>query len=217
MKPKISFVLPTWNRVAWLAECVNSLRGQTVKEIEIIVVDDCSTDTTPQLMDFICKQDDRVKYIRNPQNLGAGLSRNKGNEIAQAPIIGVTDSDDLYPANRAQETLKYFHQHQRVDFMTTSYYEIDYHNKPRLEYKAKLFNLKDFNAGKFYFCHPSAAYYRKDILKMPYKKETEKMTDDFQFVKEWMEAGKKLGVLDKVLCLHRVLPGSIMYKMRGGF
>jgi glycosyltransferase involved in cell wall biosynthesis len=94
--PKLSFVLPTYNRIAWLAECIESLRNQTEKDIEIVVVDDASTDRTRELMSWYTEQDRRIRYVLNMKNQGAGLSRNLGNNYTTASIIAVCDSDDTY-------------------------------------------------------------------------------------------------------------------------
>lgn len=216
-KPRVSFVMPAYNRLAWLGESVQSLRQQTVKEIEIIVVDDCSTDSTPELMKWFCEQDPRIKYIPNKKNLGAGLSRNIGNKMAQADIICVCDSDDNYLPDRAELTLEHFRKNKKTDMLNGSYYRIDYSNNIVKEFKSEAFNVKAFqNKQPFYFCHPSAAYRTKDILKIPYRKEENGHTDDFQLVTDWVKAGKKITAIPEILCMHRVLPGSIMTKIRGG-
>jgi glycosyltransferase involved in cell wall biosynthesis len=216
-KPRVSFVLPTYNRIAWIAESIQSLRQQTVKEIEIIVIDDCSTDSTPELMKWFCEQDPRIKYIRNEKNMGAGLSRNKGNKLAQADIICVCDSDDNYLPDRAELTLEHFRKNKKTDMLNGSYYRIDYSNNIVKEFKSEPFNNKKFlNKEGFYFCHPSAAYRAKDILKIPYRKETDGHTDDYQLVTDWVKAGKKIVAIPEILCMHRVLPQSIMTSKRGG-
>ena len=62
--PKVSFVIPVYDGDAYLAETLNTIRGQSIQDIEIIVIDDCSPDFTPDLMDWFCKQDSRIVYKR---------------------------------------------------------------------------------------------------------------------------------------------------------
>ena len=216
MKPKISFILPTFNRVNFVGECIKSLLNQNMKEIEVIVVDDCSTDTTPILMKWFCQQDDRVVYLRNKKNLGAGLSRNKGNEIAKADIICVCDSDDVYPQGRAKFTYNYFKKHSRIDIMNSSYRRIDYSNNAQQDFVVGKIDKKKFKSGNYYFCHPSCAYRRKDIIKYPYSKETKTETDDYKMVRNFLDKGKIIKGVKPILCYHRVLPNSMMSEMRGG-
>lgn len=216
METKISFVVPTHNRVEWLAECIESLRNQIMQEIQIIIVDDCSTDTTKQLVNYFLANDSRIIYVKNDTNLKAGLSRNVGNKFAEADIICVCDDDDFYPKDRAEVTYKYFQENPDIDIMNGSYYRADYSGRIIKEFKSEPFNVQDFKDGKgVYFCHPSCAYRKKDILELPYKTENDKETDDYQLVRDWVNAGKKFGNTDKFLCFHRVLPGSMMYHMRG--
>lgn len=217
MKPRINFVLPTYNRIAWLGECIESLRKQQMKDIEIIVVDDCSTDTTEDLMNWYLKQDNRIKYVKNKVNLGAGLSRNVGNKMATSDIICVCDSDDYYPDYRADFTFNYFKKNRDVDVVNSSYYRVNYSNKITHEFKSEKFKNEDFQEKKpFYFCHPSCAYRKSLAMKIPYKKELKDKTDDFQFIEDLVKHKKKICNVEKILCYHRVLPGSIMANMRGG-
>lgn len=209
-KPLISFVLPTYNRIAWIAECVESLRKQTLENIEIIVVDDASTDSTEKVMRWFCEQDKRIKYIKNETNKGAGESRNVGNLMAKADIICVADSDDFYPETRAEETLEYFKNNPDTGIVNGSYYRVDYSNNVQGKFKASDYEVEH------YFCHPSSAYRKEFIISMPYHKESKEQTDDYQLVKECVENGKTIKGVDNIWCFHRVLPGSIMTEMRGG-
>lgn len=219
-KPKISYVLPTYNRVAWVGECIQGLLSQTVKEIEVVVVDDGSTDGTKELLDWFLSKDDRVKVIINETNQGAGKSRNIGNAAATSELIGVCDSDDCYPMNRTAETLKFFEVHKdQPVMMTAPYVRINYYGEPMEHFRGEPFNEKVFKeSGKVnYYCHPSAAYRKTDIDEISgYKPETNEQTDDYQLVSDWIKAGKKIGFhADEFLCAHRVLPNSIMAKQRG--
>lgn len=219
IKPLISFVVPTHSRIQWVAECVGSLLGQDMKEIEVIVVDDGSQDGTYELLTDWLKNEPRAKIVRNETSIGAGESRNKGTSLATAPIIAVCDDDDFYPSDRARLTLKFFEENPSGKMLTGSYLRVNLVNDPVQKFIAEEFDEKTFReSGQVnYFCHPAAAYTKKDFDEHGgYKKETENVTDDYQFLKRWIDCGKKVGVIsDNFLCYHRVLPDSIMANHRG--
>ena len=91
--PKISVIVPVYNVEKYLERCVNSLRNQTIEDIEIILVDDSSTDSSPLLCDEMAEKDFRVKVIHKA-NEGAGKARNAALKIASGEYIGFADSDD---------------------------------------------------------------------------------------------------------------------------
>ena len=91
--PKISVIVPVYNVEKYLERCVNSLRNQTIEDIEIILVDDSSTDSSPRLCDEMAEKDFRVKVIHKA-NEGAGKARNAALKIASGEYIGFADSDD---------------------------------------------------------------------------------------------------------------------------
>ena len=93
-KIKISVVIPVYNVEPFIKQCLDSLINQTLKEIEIILVDDCSTDSSGEICDEYAAKDNRVVVIHNKKNIRQGLSRNKGIEIAKGEYIGFVDPDD---------------------------------------------------------------------------------------------------------------------------
>lgn len=219
-KPLISYVMPTYNRLEWVGEAMASLLQQTERNIELIVVDDCSSDGSEELLNWFADRDQRVKLIFNATNQGAGNSRNIGNAMARADIIGVCDSDDVYPEIRTEETLKFFKEHANGPIMMTApYVRVNYFGATTEDFNGEAFDEKVFKetGGINYFCHPASAYMKKDILEISgYKPETATQTDDYQLVKDWIAAGKKIGFAgEQFLCGHRVLPNSIMAKQRG--
>ena len=92
--PKVSVVLPVHNVEQHIARCIGSLRVQTMDELEFIFVDDCSTDGSMVEVELWAAEDDRVRIIRNEQNLGAGPSRNRGIEAANGEYVSFIDPDD---------------------------------------------------------------------------------------------------------------------------
>jgi glycosyltransferase involved in cell wall biosynthesis len=92
--PKVSVIVPVWNPGSGINRCLESLRGQTLEDIEMIFVDDCGTDGS---MDVVCaaaKEDTRICILENPENLGPGISRNKGIEMARGEYLSFIDADD---------------------------------------------------------------------------------------------------------------------------
>ncbi len=92
-KPKVSIIVPVYNAEKYLERCVNSLRNQTLGEIEIILADDSSTDSSLEICTEMSRHDERVKVIHKA-NEGAGMARNAALEIAVGEYIGFVDSDD---------------------------------------------------------------------------------------------------------------------------
>lgn len=103
---KISFVIPSYNSAWCLAHAIRSCQEQTYPNIEIVVVDDCSQDSTKELLAFLCEKDKRIKAWSNSVNMGRSESRNIGNRLATGEIILVLDCDDIAYPNRAALTAK---------------------------------------------------------------------------------------------------------------
>lgn len=93
MTPKVSIIIPCYGVEEYLDRCVESIVNQTLKDIEIILVDDGSPDKVPQMCDIWAKKDLRIKVIHK-QNEGLGLARNSGLELASGEYVAFVDSDD---------------------------------------------------------------------------------------------------------------------------
>ena len=92
-QPKVSIIVPCYNVEAYLPRCMDSLLGQTLREIEIILVDDESPDRVPAMCDEYARQDSRVKVVHKP-NGGLGFARNSGLDVATGEYVAFVDSDD---------------------------------------------------------------------------------------------------------------------------
>lgn len=93
MKPKVSVIVPVYNTEKYIRRCVDSIINQTLKDIEIILVDDGSTDRCPEILDEYSINDNRIIVIHK-ENEGQGSARNMGLDIAKGEFIGFVDSDD---------------------------------------------------------------------------------------------------------------------------
>ena len=93
-RPRVSVVVPVYNEEAYLAQCLDSLLGQTLADIEVICVDDGSTDATPAILAEHAARDERLRVITQP-NAGPAKARNRAADLAQGDYLYFFDSDDF--------------------------------------------------------------------------------------------------------------------------
>lgn len=95
INPKISIILPTYNCQDYICDCLNSLINDPLEDIEIIIVDDASTDNTKRLIRLFMEKDRRIKLFENPINLGVSAARNKGLLKTTGMYTFLMDPDDF--------------------------------------------------------------------------------------------------------------------------
>ena len=120
--PKISVIIPVYNTVSWLGECLNSVENQSFTDWEAIIVNDASTDNSAEIAQKFCNKDDRFKLIDLPQNLGLGGARNAGCEVAQGDYLLFLDSDDLLPQDILQNMYNKITKYN-ADLLIGDFYE----------------------------------------------------------------------------------------------
>lgn len=118
---KVSIVIPVYNVEKYLRECLNSVQNQTLKELEIICVDDGSTDSSGQILDEYAKKDKRFRVVHK-QNEGYGKAMNIGMGMVTSPYVGIVESDDFID-ERMYEELSAMMEERHPDFIKTDYYE----------------------------------------------------------------------------------------------
>ncbi|RHV27201.1 glycosyltransferase family 2 protein [Blautia sp. OM05-6] len=114
-RPIISVVIPVYNVEAYIERCVNSVRNQTVENIEIILIDDGSPDQSPVLCDQYAEKDRRVRVIHK-KNGGLASARNRGITVATGKYIFFLDSDDWLEKDGLQQLYELAQKYQ-VDFV----------------------------------------------------------------------------------------------------
>ncbi|WP_157146718.1 glycosyltransferase family 2 protein [Brachyspira pilosicoli] len=91
---KVSVIVPVYNVENYLRECLDSIINQTLKDIEILCIDDCGTDNSINILKEYAKKDDRIKIISHKENKGLGPARNTGIKESKGEYISFIDSDD---------------------------------------------------------------------------------------------------------------------------
>lgn len=141
----VSIIMPSWNTGRFIAESIQSVIDQTYKKWELIIVDDCSTDNTDEVVATF--KDDRIKYLKNEKNSGAALTRNRAMREAQGEWVAFLDSDDLWTPQKLEYQLKFMKKNNLV-FSYHEYEKIDEASKPlnifvsgpRVVTKRKMYN-----------------------------------------------------------------------------
>ncbi|MEM6602713.1 MAG: glycosyltransferase family 2 protein [Pseudomonadota bacterium] len=107
MTQKVSIIIAAWNAKDTILDCVKSALSQSYSHIEIIIVDDCSTDNTKAVLQDILSEHHHVKYFRTPQNSGPSAARNFGISSASGDWIAILDADDSFDPKRIEAMLDF--------------------------------------------------------------------------------------------------------------
>ncbi len=128
MNDLVSIIMPSYNTADFIAETIRSVLSQTYENWELIIVDDCSTDNTDDIVaEFL--SDGRICYIKNEHNSGAAVSRNRALREAKGKWIAFLDSDDLWETDKLRKQIT-FMEENGFFFSYTDYIEIDEESKP---------------------------------------------------------------------------------------
>lgn len=213
---KVSIVVPVYNVEDCLSYCVDSLRQQTYKNIEIILVDDGSTDSSGEICDQYAREDDRIKVL-HIENGGLSNARNTGVKESSTDWIVFIDSDDYYD-HRAIEYLVKLRDKYRVDLVATpvievrSYENSDFLGDFREKYSGKLDRRKALEQmfyGNYVGTHSGGKLYKKEILlRFPYPNGM--LYEDLSLAYEHIASCENIAVSALNLYKYYRRPGSIV-------
>lgn len=128
--PAVSVITPAYNQAAYLTQAIQSVLEQTCQDFELIVVDDGSTDATPQVLAGI--HDPRVRVIRQP-NAGLSAARNTGLRACRAPFITFLDADDFFKPDKLELLSTYLEQHPDIGLVGGGTEVVDQTGRPLRE------------------------------------------------------------------------------------
>ncbi len=123
----VSVIMPSYNTAKYIVDAIESVLAQTYAKWELVIIDDCSTDGTENVVKRY--SDSRIKYIRNSKNVGAAISRNKAIAIARGEWIAFLDSDDIWMPEKLEKQLSFMGENCYI-FSYHEYEKIDESNKP---------------------------------------------------------------------------------------
>jgi len=125
--PKVTVLMSVYNGERYLNEAVDSILSQTFTDFEFLIIDDASTDRTPEILRSY--DDPRIRVVTNEENLGLTKSLNKGLALAKGEYIARMDADDISLPERFEKQIKFLENHPNVALVGTSCQVIDHQNK----------------------------------------------------------------------------------------
>jgi len=206
--PKASIVIAVYNGAAYLAETLEACVRQNVRKIEIVVVDDGSTDSTKTIINYYAKQDKRIVPVFLERNVGRSLARNEGIKKASSDIILISDGDDIPNLSRVKKTLEFFNDNPDVDILYGSFWIIDELGQVQGKVEAKPFSyerMKSHPAMFFEIGHSSMAFRKKVFEKVQYTDGdfSRNAIDDWKFQVDAHKAGFKFGTIKAPVFYYR--------------
>lgn len=204
MNDLVSIIMPSYNTAKYIADSIKSVQDQTYQNWELIIVDDCSSDNTDEIVSRY--DDERIVYLKNKENSGAAVSRNRALENAKGRWIAFLDSDDLWYPTKLTEQIQ-FMKKNNYSFSYTSYEEIDEDDKKN---GVKVTGPKVVTKiGMYRYCWPGCLTVMYDAKKIGKIQIADiKKNNDYAM---WLKVIKKANCYyyDKVLAQYRKRSGSI--------
>ena len=209
----ISVIVPVYNVEEYLEECLESIKQQTFTDIEVILVNDGSTDGSREICERFCQKDSRFKLI-NQENQGQSVARNRGVKESVGKFIMFVDSDDVINKNLLEVLLPYMKTEvDIVECRMTRKKEEFYLNRPSkivFEGNAKEAILNCIAIKEVKFCPVTKLYRREIVEKVPFL-EGYIYEDVFTGI-NYLKHMRKIVVVDYIGYYYRVRPNSTMTK-----
>ena len=200
--PKISVVMPAYNAEKYIKEAIDSILGQTFGDFELIIINDCSTDSTENII--LSYSDSRIVYLKNEKNMGVAATLNRGLQAARGEYIARMDSDDIALSQRLEKQLQ--HMKRNGDVIVCGSNFIPFHDSGDLPVSCvpeEDGQIKTFLLFGSPFAHPTVMI-RASVLKetgLCYDVAYEKV-EDYYF---WMQLSRcgKFANLNEPLLRYR--------------
>lgn len=215
MEPLISVIIPVYNVEKYLNKCITSVVEQTYKNLEIIIVDDGSTDQSPEICDEWKKRDSRIQVVHS-SNGGAGKARNTALDMATGDYVTFVDSDDYIAPQMYQVLLEQFYDGIGI---VECNYSMVYDDSEKFKEERKIYKIHTYSAMEAMYENINDHIFRQLIWNKMYRKDvikgiyfpTEKKIDDEFWTYQAIGNASKLIYMDQKLYAYRQQEQSVMH------
>jgi glycosyltransferase involved in cell wall biosynthesis len=125
MEPKVSVCIPTYNYALYICDAIESVLNQTYSDFELIIIDDCSTDNTKDLVFKFKQSDNRIKYIQNENRLGFTRNFTRCVEVAKGEYVKILCADDTLESNCLEKMVKALDTYDQVSLVASARMLVD--------------------------------------------------------------------------------------------
>ena len=219
---KISIIIPTYNRKIQLKECLDSILNQTYTNFEIIIIDDCSHENIEKYLQKTY-QDPRIKYIRNPENKGAGYSRKMGYQESTGKYIIFCDDDDYYiDSNFFENSIKIFKENDVSMICSNTYTKYEDKNVykfNKLNINSYMDTLDYLEKFQFYYEKPNSTFstiFKKSILEKS-KFQSMMMVNDSSIYMRALLVKSKIYVIEEIIGIYRIHSNNMSFHIEADF
>ncbi|HEX6929549.1 MAG TPA: glycosyltransferase family 2 protein [Gammaproteobacteria bacterium] len=204
---RVSVIMPAFNVAPWLHDAAQSVLAQTFKDLELIIVDDCSTDSTRRIADDLAASDDRVRVLATGSNIGGARARNLGLSAARGSYVAFLDGDDLWAPEKLERQLQVM-AGSGAALCYTAIQKIDAEGLPfgRLQEVPPSISYDGLLGNPVIGCSTALMDYQ--ALGRPLMPDIRKR-QDFAFWLMLLRAGAKAVGINEPLTCYRVRPGSL--------
>ncbi|MBK6935111.1 MAG: glycosyltransferase family 2 protein [Bacteroidales bacterium] len=211
LTPKVSIILPTYNRAYIIEKGINSLLNQTYQDFEIIIVDDGSTDNTEEIIKKLQEKDKRIKYIKLKTNKGAATARNIGIKAARGEYIAFQDSDDEWMHEKLEKQVKVLDTSSKEVVVYTGFWKLECNKKtyiPNKNISNKEGNIHKELLKVNLIGTPSILLYKQSLEKIGAFDENLPRLQDWDLSIRLSEFYEFI-LIDEPLFIAHILPDSI--------
>ncbi|WP_404445978.1 glycosyltransferase [Sutcliffiella horikoshii] len=212
-QPQVTVFIPVYNSEKNIKECINSIIDQTYKNLEILIVDDGSTDNSLDIINSF--NDNRIRLIRNNENKGIPYTRNLGLQEAKGKYLAVMDSDDIAFLNRIEVQVKFMEKNKDIDVLGSNYQLIG--GKFNKKVISKFTIDQEIKAGLIFLnriCNSTAFIRLESINNFKIKYNPSYfVVQDYDFFVQVSKIGK-LFILPEILIKYRISHSNITAKSK---
>lgn len=203
----ISVLIPTYNVEAFVEEAISSICNQTYTNLEIIIIDDCSTDLTYSILQRLAENDSRIKLFRNSSNKKIAATLNEAFQHSTGDYIARMDGDDVSVPSRLEQQLNYLKINPEVDLVGLNYIVIDENNQEikkerHISSPDKIRRASNYVSPIPHFWLAKRAVYEKIG---PYRIPG---VEDYDFILRGLDMGFTMSNIQEYLYLHRIRGGN---------
>jgi glycosyltransferase involved in cell wall biosynthesis len=206
-KPLISVITAAHNASDHIQECIDAILEQTFQNFELIVINDCSSDNTLEILKHYQQQDSRIKLINNEKNIGPAGSRNLGLQVAQGKYVAIQDADDISLPHRLEIEFNYLENNSEV-YLVAADSIIRYEDEMEFTNKSisGIENIKKFLPYRNSIIHSSVMFRNKGDYTY---RDKFKYSHDYDLYLQILSDGYNINNINTPLVVYKISKNGI--------